>query len=104
MNWKSYATNELKAGQNFRISQAARIKINQRKVKIRSTLKSQDSEHIIVVPGRIFILFSVKVLPKQSHEDEPKIKDVVTFLHLMGIKEGSKAFAFHKQVEEVPIS
>ena len=106
MNWKSYAANVLKAGQDFRISQAARIEVTQHKVKIRSTLKSQNSEHIIVPPGRIFTKVNVKVLPKQLHVDEPTctIKNIVTLVQRMGIKEGSEDFAFYKQVEEVPIS
>ena len=94
----------MKPGQDFRISQAARIEDIQHKVKIRLTLKSQDSEHIIVTPGKIFIQDNVKVLPKQSHVDEPKIKDVVTLLNRMGFKEGSEDITFYRQVEEVPIS
>ena len=57
-----------------------------------------------MAPGKIFIPDYVKVLQKHLHVDEHKIKDVMTLLHRMGIKEGSEAFAIYKQVEEVPIS
>ena len=94
LNWKSCFANVLKPRQYFRITQAARNEVIQHMVKIRSALKSQHCEHIIVSSGRSFSPAPVKGLPKQLHVDEAKRKYVMVLLHRLGIQEGSEAFAF----------
>ncbi len=102
-DWKSWASNILKAKQTFKISEAKKILIqpNKKLKVIMNTYSGSHTSHGILKRGRKFLPPKMVELPLRSHVKNVKICDIKKLIENIGINETHEAFNFYKKVEDV---
>jgi len=102
-DWKTLASNILKAKQTFKISEVKRMSISPNKqIKVlMNTYSGSYTNHRILKRGQKFLPLKIVELPLKSHVKNVKLCDIKKLIANIGINESHEAFNFYKTVEEM---